>query len=289
MKYTFIQAQKANFNVTILCKVMGVSASGFYAWRKRKPSQRKIDDAALLIHIKAIFAESRQTYGSPRIHQELKANGHRVGEERVARLMRENGLAVRSKPAFRCTTTQSDPSHAVAPNLLDRDFNAEKPNEKWVTDTTYIHTAEGWLYFAAILDLYNREVVGWAVSQYNDKALTLRALDMAVTSQRPAPGLMHHSDRGSTYTAHDYRDALTAQGMICSMSRKGDCWDNSVAESFFGTLKKDLVHRYEFTSRRQAAASIFEYIEVFYNRVRRHSHNGYMAPVEFRRNNSVSA
>lgn len=289
MKYTFIEAQKAHFKVTILCMVLGVSSRGFYAWRHREPSQRTKDDAVLLILIKAAFSQSRQTYGSPRIHKELQANGHRVGEKRVARLMSENGLVVRSKPAFRCTTTQSDPTHAVAPNILDRDFNAAKPNEKWVTDTTYINTSEGWLYLAAILDLYNREVVGWAMGQYNDKALTLRALDMAVTGQKPAPGLIHHSDRGSTYTAHDYRDQLTAQGMVCSMSRKGDCWDNSVAESFFSTLKKDLVHRYKFTSRRQAAASIFEYIEVFYNRVRRHSHNGYMTPVEFRRNNTVSA
>lgn len=289
MKFKFIDAEKANFSVTLMCKVLQVSRPGYYAWKKRPPSAKVLRDEDLVEQIKASHELSRQTYGSPRIHADLEAAGECVGINRVARLMRENTISVKPKRAFRCSTTERDPAHQVAPNELDRDFCATASNQKWVTDTTFITTGQGWLYVATILDLYNREVVGWAMGANNDTALTLRALDMALKAHKPPEGLLHHSDRGSTYTAHAYRDRLALGGIKCSMSRKGDCWDNGVAESFFATLKKDLVHREYFFTRRQAAAAIFEYIEVFYNRIRRHSYLGYMTPYEYRLSNTATA
>lgn len=288
MRFQFVDAEKASFPVTVLCDVMQVSTAGFYAWRKRPRSRRQIDNDALIVKIRAIHKASRHTYGSPRVHAELVSQGISVGENRVARLMRENGIRVRPRRGYRCTT-QRDPAHPVAENLLNRDFTAHAPNEKWVTDVTYVRTNEGWLYLAAMLDLYNREIVGWAMGNDNDHHLTLRALEMAVANHGAPHGLVHHSDRGSTYTAFGYRKRLKAYGIQCSMSRKADCWDNAVAESFFATLKKELVHRTRFTTRRQAAAEIFEYIEVFYNRIRKHSMLGYTSPVAYRRKNVVTA
>ena len=289
MRFAFVSAQKADYSVSDLCFAMEVSTSGFYAWRKREKSLRKLHDETWLDRIKAIFAASRETYGSPRIHAELKALGHATSEKRVARIMRENGLAALPGRVWRCVTTETDPANAVAGNGLNRDFRASSANEKWVTDVTFVPTDEGWLYLASIIDLYNREVVGWAMSESNDTELTLRALDMALTSHNPPKGLLHHSDRGSNYTANDYRQALSDRSLEVSMSRKGNCWDNAVAESFFATLKKELVNRHHYESRRQAAAAIFEYIEAFYNRVRRHSELGYSSPIEYRKNHELAA
>ena len=287
MKCQFVDAEKANWSVLRICKMLQFSPKTYYAWRKREKSTRELADERLLIQIRAAFKASRETYGSPRVHAALKAAGVSVGLNRVTRLMRENGLCVRPRRGFRCTTTVRDPAHAVAPNTLDRDFEATAPNEKWVTDVTFIPTDEGWLYLASMLDLYNREIVGWAMDDTNDQLLTKRALDMALQTHEPPEGLLHHSDRGSTYTAGDYRDALAENGIEVSMSRKGDCWDNAVAESFFATLKKELVHRQHFKTRRQAAAAIFEYIEVFYNRIRLHSTLGYRTPIQARQDNTT--
>lgn len=286
MKCRFVDAQKAAFPVRRLCNTIELSPKTYYAWRNRSASARELDDRRLLVLIRAAFDASRKTYGSPRVHAALAANGVRVGRKRVARLMRQAGLAVRPKRGFRCTTTQRNPDHAVAPNTLDRQFDVEAPNVAWVTDVTYVPSGEGWLYLATILDLFNREVIGYAMSSTNDQQLTAKALRMALSDHEPPAGLIHHSDRGSTYTAGDYRDLLASNGIECSMSRKGDCWDNSVAESFFATLKKDLVHRTRFTTRQQARAAIFEYIEVFYNRQRLHSTLGNKSPMQYRLDNT---
>ena len=283
MKCEFVDAEKAQWPVVRMCKMLKFSPKTYYAWRLRDKSPRELADEQLLVQIQVAFKASRGTYGSPRIHAALTAAGVGAGLNRVARLMRQNGLCVRPRRGFRCTTTARDPAHAVAPNTLDRDFQATAPNEKWVTDVTFVPTDEGWLYLASLLDLYNREIVGWAMGDTHDQLLTKRALDMALQAHEPPEGLLHHSDRGSTYTAGDYRDALAKNGIKVSMSRKGDCWDNSVAESFFATLKKELVHRQRFETRRQAAAAIFEYIEVFYNRIRLHSTLGYRTPIQARR------
>ena len=282
MKCRFVDAEKARWPVVRMCRMLQFSPKTYYAWSKRGKSARELADEQLLVHIRAAFEASRRTYASPRVHAALKAGGVEVGLNRVARLMRENGLCVRPRRGYRHTTTVRDPAHAVAPNTLDRDFTASAPNEKWVTDVTFVPTDEGWLYLATMLDLYNREIVGWAMDDTNDQLLTKRALDMALEGHAPPGGLLHHSDRGSTYTAGDYRDALAENGIEASMSGKGDCWDNSVAESFFATLKKELVHRTRYATRREAKAAIFEYIEVFYNRLLSHSTLGYKAPVQLR-------
>ena len=233
--------------------------------------------------IRCLFKAGRGTYGSPRIHSTLLQLGHKIGENRVARIMQKNGLVVHPRRGWRCATTQRNPRDSVAPNDLNREFSASTVNEKWVTDVTFIPTDEGWLYLASMIDLYNREIVGWSMGDSNDTALTLRALDMALESHNPPKGLMHHSDRGSNYTAKEYVQALLDRGIQVSMSRKGNCWDNAVAESFFATIKKELIHRFKFKTRREAAAAIFEYIEVFYNRVRIHSQLGYTSPAQYRR------
>ena len=225
MRFQFVSAQKAHFAITDLCHAMDVSTSGYYAWIKREPSLRQVEDEKLLGLIKSIFQSSRETYGSPRIHATLQELGHKIAEKRVARIMQENGLVVRPSRAWQCVTTKSDPRNSVAANELDRDFTATNVNEKWVTDVTFVPTDEGWLYLASMIDLYNREVVGWAMGESNDTALTLSALDMALDFNNPPEGLLHHSDRGSNYTAKDYRQALSDRGIQTSMSRKGNCWD----------------------------------------------------------------
>ena len=289
MRFQFISAQKANFTVSELCHALDVSTSGYYAWCKREKSLRQLEDERLLELIQSIFKASRETYGSPRIFEALKELGYKIGKNRVTRIMKRNGLIVLPRRGWRCVTTKANPNHAVAANELDRDFTASSVNEKWVTDVTFVPTDEGWLYLASMIDLYNREVVGWAMGENNDTALTLAALDMALEFNNPPEGLVHHSDRGSNYTAKDYRQALSDRGIQTSMSRKGNCWDNAVAESFFATIKKELIHRYRFKTRRQAAAAIFEYIEVFYNRIRIHSQLGYTSPAQFRRNTQAVA
>lgn len=280
MRYRFIGAERASYPVTILCRVMQVSPSGYYMFEQRGPSARALANEELLAEIKEIHQESRGTYGSPRMHRELVARGRRVGRGRVERLMREHGITARRKRRFKMTT---DSKHGmpVAKNTLERQFSVDAPDRKWAGDITYIWTREGWLYLAVILDLFSRRVVGWAMDPRIDRWLVLSALDMALDAREPSEELLHHSDRGSQYASADYRARLDAMGITCSMSRKGDCWDNAVVESFFGTLKQELVHRSDFATRAEARSAIFEYIEVFYNRWRRHSYLGYMSPVEF--------
>ena len=280
MKFAFIAAEKAQYPVAALCSVLGVSSSGFYAWRKRPPSQRAKADARLAVEVRLAHKRGRGTYGSPRVHRELKAHGHRVSKKRVERLMRQEGIQGRQKRRFR-RTTDSNHTQPVAANVLARDFHTDAPNTAWVTDVTYVWTGEGWLYLAALLDLFSRRVVGWAASETNDRALALQALRRALSARRPAAGLVHHSDRGSPYASDDYQAALSERGLVASMSRKGDCWDNAVAESFFATLRAELLDHEHYATRRAAVASIADYIDGFYNPVRRHSSIGYVSPLEF--------
>jgi transposase InsO family protein len=273
----FIHDHVADFPVQVMCELLGVSRGGYYAWAGRAESARAADDRTLAAEIRAAYEASRGRYGSPRVHAELRARGRRIGRKRVARLMRGMGLAARRRRRFRRTT---DSRHAfpIAPNLLERNFTAEAPDRVWLADLTYIWTAQGWLYLAAVLDLYTRRVVGWAMADHLRHELTLAALDMAIVRQRPAPGLVHHADRGVQYAAHGYRARLRRHGMVCSMSRKGDCWDNAPMESFFATLKGELVEAAEYDTRDEARADLFQYIEGFYNRRRLHSGLGYLTP-----------
>jgi transposase InsO family protein len=264
----------------LLCRTLSVSSAGFYAWCRRGLSLRARHDAALTVAIRASHAASGKTYGSPRIHSDLQAENHRVSRKRVARLMRAEGIEGQRKRRFR-VTTDSRHSHPVAANRLQRDFTASAPDTVWATDITYIWTREGWMYLAVILDLFSRRVVGWAMDSCIDRTLAIDALSMALTTRRPKPGLLHHSDRGVQYASDDYQRQLRNHDIVCSMSRKGDCWDNAVAESFFSTLKAELVYRTDFVTRSQARTSIFEYIEAFYNGRRRHSFLGYVSPVEY--------
>jgi putative transposase len=288
LKYAFIAVEKAFFPVIVLCDVLDVSRSGFYAFSKRPALQRKTADAQLGVEIVAIHRRSRGTYGSPRVHAELRAKGFSVSKKRVERLMREGGVEARRKRRFRRTT---DSNHAmpIAPNLLGRHFTTNAPNKAWVTDVTYIPTGEGWLYLAAMLDLFSRRVVGYAMSAANDRLLALDALERALRARRPARGLLHHSDRGSPYASDDYRAVLRNRGIVASMSRTGDCWDNAVAESFFATLKTELTDAMNYPTRDAAIASITDYVETFYNDARRHSHLGYVSPVEFELRTQVKA
>jgi transposase InsO family protein len=288
VRFAFIAAEKALYPIEVLCDVLDVSRSGYYAWTKRKPPERATRDAELAATIVAVHTKSRGTYGSPRVHVELRASGKRVGKKRVERLMRERGLVARHKRRFR-RTTDSNHELPIAPNVLDRKFETKAPNQAWVTDVTYIATDEGWLYLAAILDLFSRRVVGWATSATNDRALVLDALEHALRSRRPVAGVVHHSDRGSPYASEDYRRALERRSLVASMSRRGDCWDNAVAESFFATLKAELVDHERYPTRAAATASIGDYLQAFYNPVRRHSHLGYVSPMEFELKRQVAA
>ena len=280
MKFAFIDAEKANHHVRTMCRVLDVSRSGYYAWKDRAPALRTTHAQRLTTEIAAIHVGSRRTYGSPRIHRELFEGGTRVSRKRVARLMREAGIEVCAPRRPWVRTTITDPTHPVAANTLDRVFTVAAPNTAWVTDITYIQTDDGWLYLAAILDLYARRVVGWATSDRLHTALPQAALNQALAARAPMAGLIHHSDRGCQYTSGDYRAQLAVRGIICSMSRKGNCWDNAVAESFFATLKREAVPVDGFPSRAAAHASIADYIENFYNPRRRHSHNNYLSPLE---------
>jgi putative transposase len=280
VKFAFVAAEKAWAPIRALCMAAHVSRSAFYAWEKRGQSTREASDARLSVHIRAAFTEARGAYGSPRVHEKLKKAGHGVSRKRVARIMRELGLEGRRKRRFKATT---DSKHAmpVPGNLLDRQFEVDAPDVAWVTDITYVWTAEGWLYLAAILDLFSRRVVGLAMSSHIDRALVLEALRNAVGRRLPGAGLMHHSDRGSQYASLEYQAALDRLGVVCSMSRKGNCWDNAVAESFFATLKTECVYPSRFATKADARETIFEYIEVFYNHQRLHSTLGFRSPVEF--------
>jgi len=280
VKFAFIHAEKASHSLSALCRILGVTRQGYYAWASREPSSRQQADAKLRDAVKLVFGESRGTYGSPRVREQLRQQGMRVGKRRVEHAMRDLGLVARPRRRY-VRTTVSDGSHPVAPNVLDRNFTAEAPNERWVTDITYIWTDEGWAYLAAILDLYSRAVVGWALGDSLSTQLPLAALDAAVRRRRPQPGLLHHSDRGCQYTSRDYRAQLDELGIDVSMSRKGDCWDNAVAESFFATLKRELADGADWRTRDEARTAVFHYLEVWYNRRRRHSALGYLSPVEY--------
>jgi transposase InsO family protein len=270
-----------------MCRVLAVSPSGYYAWLRRPESRRVRESRRLLVEIKAIHQENRGVYGSPRVHAELKARQMHHGKKRVARMMRENGLRAKQSKKFKATTN-SNHAYPVAPNRLNRNFEADRPDRKWLADITYIPTREGWLYLAAILDLFSKRIVGWSMAGRMTKELVLDAVSMAVARRKPEPGLIHHSDRGSQYAGLDYQRALSAHGMICSMSRKGDCWDNAPMESWFHTLKTELVNHRDYQTRRQAKSDIFEYIEAFYNRSRRHSALGYMTPVKYEMSNMAA-
>jgi len=263
-----------------MCRVLGVSRGGYYRWVKRQeqpPSNREMANIELTAAIQTTYTKSRGTYGAPRIHAELKSTGLVCSLNRVARLMRKHALQARRRRMFKVTTTNSRHSYPVAPNTLNRQFWAAGPNEKWVTDITYVPTKEGWLYLAAVLDIYSRKVVGWSMDKHMEQELVSSALQMATAHRRPGEGVLHHSDRGSQYAANDYQQLLNAHKMVVSMSRKGDCYDNAVMESFWSTLKAECATTV-YASRSEARRSIFEYIEVWYNRQRRHSALGYSSP-----------
>lgn len=280
MRFRFIQVEKANYPVALMCRLLEVSTSGFWAWCRRPQSPRAREDQRLLVQIQASHTASRQTYGSRRVHHDLKATGETVGRQRVARLMKAAGLRSHSRRPYR-VTTDSNHQQPVAPNGLARDFRANEANHKWAADISYVRTRSGWLYLAVVLDLYSRRVVGWAMSQRITRQLALDSLQMALTQRGQPQQLLHHSDRGSQYASKDYQRLLQNHGIECSMSRRGNCWDNAVVESFFATLKTELVHRTDYLNPEAARRAIFEYIEVFYNRQRRHSTLGYQTPAEF--------
>ena len=271
-----------------MCRLLGVSPSGFYAWRSRPPSRRQIENQKLLREIREIHQQSRGTYGSPRMHAELRSRKRPVGVHRVARLMHENGISGRLKRRWR-RTTDSKHSLPVAPNELDRKFQVDEPNRVWATDITYIWTLEGWMYLAVVEDLFSRRIVGWSMADHMRTDLVLGALDMALGNRQANGQLLHHSDRGSQYASFAYQKRLEQRGITCSMSRRANCHDNAVVESFFGTLKRELVHRCTWLSRNQARLAIHEYIEVFYNRWRRHSTLGNVCPAEFERTHNQKA
>lgn len=280
MKYACIAQYRAAYPVTLMCRVLAVSRTGFYAWLERVPSARAQLDGRLRVAIRVIHAESRRSYGSPRIHRELRAQGQRHSRKRIARLMHLDGLRAKRSRRYR-TTTQRDATQPAAPNTLGRRFQVRELNRVWAGDVTACWTQEGWLYLAALLDLGSRRVVGWATSATLDQELTLTAWRRAVTQRQPAVGLLHHSDRGTSYTGEAYRAALAGAGVAVSMSRPGDCWDNAVLESFFATLKTELVHDARWATRAAASAALGAYLEGWYNRRRRHSTLDYLSPVEY--------
>ena len=280
MRFSFVAAEKADYSVAVLCNVLDVSRCGFYAWQARPESKHTRDDRRLAVMVRASHEESRRTYGSPRIHADLRAQDERVSRKRVARLMRQESLRARVRRRYKCTT-MSEHDQPIAPNLLGRRFDADAPNQRWVGDTTELLVGAGKLYLAAVLDLYSRYVVGWALSAVNDRFLTVRALEQALRRRCPDAGLLHHSDQGSTYASEDYRRILAAYGITCSMSRRGNCLDNAAMESWFSTLKSELGERFDDPGR--AKHQLFDYIEIFYNQKRRHSSLGYVSPGEYDR------
>ncbi len=277
MRYAFIDRYRHLYPVLVMCDVLEVSSSGYYAWRGRPESRRSREDRELKAIIRSVFEESRQTYGSPRILDELRDQGIRCGRKRVARLMKEDQLTPKKARRFRRTTI-AEPDHPKAPNVLGREFTVDAPDTAWVGDITYLWTQEGWLYLAVLLDLFSRRVVGWSVRPHLGQELAIAALDRALYERGVPEGLLHHSDRGCQYTSNDYQKKLKGNHLTVSMSGKGDCWDNAVAESFFATLKVELGD--SFSSRQAAHDALFDYIEVFYNRQRRHTSIGSISPAE---------
>ena len=282
MRFRFIDAERAGLAMPIfrLCRLLQVSVSGFYAWRNCGPSQRQLDDMVLLAHVRAAFRRSRESYGAEPVHHELAENGIEVGRHRVARLMRGNGMSPKRQQKFK-KTTDSQHNKAVASNLLDQTFSAEAPNEKWAADISYIWTAQGWLYLAVMLDLYSRRVIGWAAGARMTSDLPLKVLNRAIGLRQPGAGVIHHSDRGSQYCSDAYQARLGELGFLASMSGKGNCYDNAVVETFFKTIKSELIWRTVFMSRSQAETAIAGYIDGFYNPVRRHSTLDFTSPVKF--------
>jgi putative transposase len=281
VKFAFIRDHRAAFPVGVLCEVLGVSRSGYYAWHDRPPSPTAVRRERLVAQIRVAHAEARSVYGSPRVHRELEARGVACCENTVAKLMRAHGLRSKAARRFVVRTTDSRHGRPVAENVLARDFDPDRPDTAWAADITYIPTAEGWLYLAAVIDLCSRKVVGWATADHLRADLAVEALRMALTHRRPTGALLHHSDRGVQYASDAYQSLLAEHGIEPSMSRPGDCWDNAVVESFFSTLKRELVHHESYASHAEARRSLFDYIEVFYNRRRRHSTLGYLSPAEF--------
>jgi putative transposase len=280
MRYRAIQEHDRRYPIRLMCRALAVSAAGYYAWRSRPESARSVSARTMLSAIRVIHRESRETYGSPSIWDALVKQGHRIGEHRVARLMRVEGIRAKTVKKWRATT-QSQHRFPVAETTLARQFTVASPNRVWAGDLTYVWTTEGWLYLAVVLDLYSRRVIGWAMGHRLTVDLAEQALTMALANRTPTAGLLHHSDRGSQYAATRYQRLLDEYSITASMSRKGNCWDNACVESFFGTLKRELVYHRRYATREEATQDIFEYIEVFYNRKRRHSTLGYDSPAEY--------
>lgn len=281
MKYAWIEAERKQFPLPVMCDVLSVSISGYRAWKRGgKLNRKRLTDRQMLMLIRAIDKELKHAYGSPRITKELRDRGFPASKPRVERLMKENGIRARHKRRYKATT---DSKHTlpIAKNLLDRNFTPAAPNQVWTADMTYIWTDEGWLYLAVVIDLFNREIVGWSIKAKMTTDIVLDALTMAWFRRKPAPGLMHHSDRGSQYASHAFQVRLKEYGMVCSMSRKGNCWDNAPTESFFNSLKNERVHGTRYRTRTEATADLFDYIEPFYNRKRLHSTLGYVSPKKF--------
>ena len=285
MKYACITRHRDEYPVRLMCRVLDLAPAGYYAWRKHAaPTAHAIADERLLLNVRVAYRASDGTYGAPRVHRELREKGIRVGRKRVARLMRQHDLVGR-RPRRWVRTTDSAHAYPIAPNLLDRQFavTGAALNRAWVSDITYVPTGEGWLYLAVVLDLASRRVVGWAMRETLDAELALSALEMALRTRRPAPGLIHHSDRGVQDACTAYRARLAAHGIQVSMSRRGDCWDNAVAESFFATVELELIARHRWATRAAARQALFGYIETWYNRQRRHSTLGYRSPATYER------
>lgn len=282
MRYRFIDDHRTVWPIAVQCDVLEVARSGYYAWRKRPPSSQAQRRAELTDRIQEIHArKDHDAYGAPRIHRELLAQGHACNRKTVAKCMKQAGIQAKTVKKFRVTTTDSNHSQPVAQNIVDRNFNPSEKNETWTADVTYIPTNEGWLYLAAVEDLYSRKIVGWSMSERVDSRLVVDALEMAIQRELPGEDLVAHSDRGVQYASEHYQTLLRKHCVTCSMSRKGNCWDNAPMESFFATLKKELVHHKRYQTRQEARQSLFEYIETFYNRVRRHSSLGYQSPLQF--------
>ncbi len=280
MKFKFIENNRTNFRIGKMCRMLGVTRSGYYHYKKHRYIQRKIENKVILELILQIWKKSHQTYGYRRIHAELRSQGLRINRKRVLRLMRENSITAKMKKKFR-KTTDSNHSNYVSPNLLNQNFNVALPNTVWIADITYISTHEGWLYLSVILDLYSRKVVGWSMSNRMTSQLVIDSLEHAVEVRKPEAGLIFHSDRGSQYSSFDFRKSLEKHKIIQSMSGKGNCYDNAVAESFFHTLKTEWIYWEKFKTRNEAKSSAFSFIEVFYNRKRRHSYLEYLSPYNY--------
>jgi len=283
VRYACIHRRRSVYPVGLMCQALRVSRSGYYAWRTRPESRRTRQDRELTRTIRLVHAESDGTYGSPRIHAELNASGIKCGRAKVARLMHIAGLKGCPKRRFRVTTRRGG---APASNLLDQNFGADTINERWASDITFIWTSQGWLYLAVVMDLYSRRIIGWSMSRRIDRHIVVKALNMALGQRRPGANLIHHSDRGSQYLSDDFQDLLKTNGITCSMSDKGSCYDNAVVESFFASLKRERTKRKKYQTRREARADVFDYIERFYNRKRRHGYVGNISPAQFEKRTS---